>query len=77
LAWFDPLRFDDIYKFNTQTDAWVHTGLYLNENKGFPQVVPLDYNSLGILGGHTYLYSPKGIIDHPVNHFEVLIESKK
>lgn len=67
---FDLNYVDDIYVMDTKKDKWFHSGVYLNENKGFPQVVPLNNKELGILGGHTYLQSPQGIIDHPVSSFE-------
>lgn len=72
LKTFDLDYVDDIYVFDLNKNLWSHSGVYLNENKGFPQVVELPNSSLGILGGHTYLYSPKGIIDHPVSSFELL-----
>ena len=51
---------------------WLNTGRYLKENKGFPQVVHLPHQALGILGGHTYRYpAPGRIEDSPVDSFEV------
>ncbi|MBX3172375.1 MAG: PD40 domain-containing protein [Candidatus Eremiobacteraeota bacterium] len=47
--------------------AWLHSGRYLRESKGFAQVVPLVGKKLGILGGHHYL--PTGQ-DTPVDTFE-------
>ncbi len=72
LKTFDLDYVDDVYIFDVTKNEWTHSGVYLNENKGFPQVVELSSSSLGILGGHTYVYSPQGIIDHPVNSFEVV-----
>jgi N-acetylneuraminic acid mutarotase len=63
---------DDIYSFDLRKNKWQHSGVYLNQNKGFPQVVPLSDDELGILGGHTYIFSPQGIQDHPVSQFESL-----
>ena len=65
---------DDIYEYNLQTKKWNHIGKYLNENKGFPQIINLDDKSLGILGGHTYIKDASGrTIDHPVSSFYVLL----
>ncbi len=63
---------DDVYSFDINKNKWSHTGVYLSKNKGFPQVVEFMNQSLGILGGHTYLQTPKGLIDHPVTDFEVI-----
>lgn len=72
LKTYDLDYVDDVYAYNLKTKSWTHSGVYLNENKGFPQVVPLTKSSLGILGGHTYLQTPQGIIDHPVSSFEII-----
>ena len=45
---------------------WTHTGRYLQESKGFSQVVDLGNSTLGILGGHNYT----GQSDAPVATFE-------
>ncbi|MCJ8277745.1 MAG: hypothetical protein HRT44_08910, partial [Bdellovibrionales bacterium] len=72
LAKFDINYVDDVYRFDSSKKTWSHSGLYLERNKGFPQVVPMPGRRLGILGGHTYEVTPDGIIDHPVKSFEVL-----
>jgi Tol biopolymer transport system component/N-acetylneuraminic acid mutarotase len=71
---YDMDYVDDIYAYNLNTKQWTHTGVFLNENKGFPQVVPLTDSSLGILGGHTYMQTPDGVLDHPVNSFETITQ---
>ncbi len=71
-ATYDLNYVDDIYKFDQEKQNWSHTGVFLNQNKGFPQVVPMPKNSLGILGGHTYEFTPDGVRDHPVKSFEVI-----
>jgi N-acetylneuraminic acid mutarotase len=54
-----------IYEFDLLSKAWINTGRYLKESKGFSQVV--DYpNGLGILGGHSY----ENNADAPVATFE-------
>lgn len=58
---------DKIYKLEPGAEAWEDTGVLLSENKGFPMVVNLEENQLGILGGHSY---DEG--DAPVKTFEVL-----
>ncbi len=55
-----------IYHFDFNLMTWSHTGRYLNEYKGFSQVVKID-SCLGILGGHSY----QGGRDKPVDTFEV------
>ena len=73
-ATYDLNYVDDIYEYNLQTKKWNHIGKYLNENKGFPQIINLDDKSLGILGGHTYIKDASGrTIDHPVSSFDVLL----
>lgn len=57
---------DHIYSLDLKEDRWYHTGRYLSESKGFGQVVNLNDNHLGILGGHLY----EGDTDHPVSTFE-------
>lgn len=47
--------------------AWLHSGRYLRESKGFAQVVLLAGKKLGILGGHHYLADGQ---DTPVDTFE-------
>ncbi len=70
---FDLDYVDDIYQFDLATKKWTHLGKFLQENKGFPQVVELKNDALGILGGHTYIKDETGrIIDHPVDSFESL-----
>lgn len=59
-----------IYQFNFDLNKWTHSGRYLNESKGFSQVVNLD-QSLGILGGHSY----QNNTDRPVSTFEVFGEN--
>lgn len=54
-----------IYQFDFQTNKWTHSGRYLNEYKGFSQVVKMN-SCLGILGGHSY----KNNTDSPVDTFE-------
>lgn len=56
----------------SQACCWRNTGRYLKENKGFPLVVEHPRGGLGILGGHTYLYTPDGKVDTPVATFEYL-----
>ena len=58
---------DTIYKLEPGASRWEDAGVLLSENKGFPMVLNLDDNSLGILGGHSY---DNG--DEPVSTFEVL-----
>lgn len=55
-----------IYSLDLKENRWFHIGRYLNEQKGFGQVVELNDNHLGILGGHMY----EGETDHPVSTFE-------
>lgn len=61
---------DTIYKLEPEATEWKDAGVFLHENKGFPMVVDLNENQLGVLGGHSY---DEG--DAPVSTFEVL--SKK
>ncbi len=64
---------DDVYQYDLETRKWTHLGQYLTQNKGFPQVVNLRDNTLGILGGHTYIRDETGrIIDHPVDSFDTI-----
>lgn len=58
-----------IYELPLATPAWswTHIGRYLQENKGFSQVVGLPNGDLGVLGGHSY----DGKTDAPVRTFEV------
>ena len=60
-----------IYEYKIDKNQWSHTGRYLNENKGFSQIVHFD-NKIGILGGHTY----KNGTDEPVASFEVFSRRK-
>lgn len=69
---FDLNYVDDIYIYDLVTNVWTHSGVYLSKNKGFPQVVDIGNDGLGILGGHTYVETDQGLIDHPVSDFEVL-----
>ena len=71
-ATFDLDYVDDIYRFDQKSQSWSHSGAYLLRNKGFPQVVPMPGDNLGVLGGHTYELTPNGYVDHPVRGFEVL-----
>lgn len=43
-----------IYGHRIGSDKWFNTGRFLNESKGFSQVVPLSRSTLMILGGHSY-----------------------
>jgi N-acetylneuraminic acid mutarotase len=54
-----------VYRFDFNTNKWSHTGRFLNEYKGFSQVVDIN-NCLGILGGHTY----QNNTDKPTDSFE-------
>lgn len=54
----------------SRAGKWTHTGRHLQEMKGFSQVVNLGANTLGILGGHTYV----GDEDHPIPTFETFGE---
>ena len=63
---------DTIYKLEPGADEWKEAGVYLAENKGFPMVVNLDEDRLGILGGHSY---DDG--DAPVATFEVMTRTEK
>ncbi len=55
-----------IYEYDLKKASWNHTGRYVNEAKGFSQVI--NYNDqLGILGGHTYLEDR----DTPLSTFEI------
>jgi hypothetical protein len=56
----------------TRPEKWRNTGRYLKENRGFPMVVDHPEGGLGILGGHTYRHTPKGVEDTPVSTFEHL-----
>jgi hypothetical protein len=47
--------------------AWMHTGRYLSQDKGFPMVVQIGLKQLGILGGQSY--DANGV-DTPVTTFE-------
>jgi hypothetical protein len=67
---YDLNYVDDVYKFDQKKQTWSHTGLFLDANKGFPQVVPMPGNALGVLGGHTFDYTPEGVLDKPVKTFE-------
>ncbi len=72
-ATYDLDYVDDIYEFDVASAKWTHIGKFLNENKGFPQIVNMDSKTLGILGGHTYIKDGNGrIIDHPVASFDTL-----
>lgn len=55
-----------IYEFDFATGKWSHTGRYMQEDKGFSQVVNIE-NTLGILGGHSY----QNDTDSPVATFEL------
>lgn len=63
----DFIYVNHVYAHVFGSKEWHHTGRHLMENKGFAQVVELAPNTLGILGGHTYV----GDMDHPVSTFEV------
>ncbi|PIP89659.1 MAG: hypothetical protein COW01_04535 [Bdellovibrionales bacterium CG12_big_fil_rev_8_21_14_0_65_38_15] len=54
-----------IYQFDFETNMWTHSGRYLNEYKGFSQVIQMN-SCLAILGGHSY----KDNTDSPVDTFE-------
>jgi hypothetical protein len=56
----------------SRPEKWRNTGRYLRENRGFPMVVDHPEGGLGILGGHTYKYTPEGMEDTPVPTFEHL-----
>lgn len=56
-----------IYAMDLNTKKWRHTGRFLQETKGFSQVIKIDENTLGILGGHRYYEG----FDSPVTTFEV------
>ncbi len=70
--------FGGMFKINEQTykyvnhiftlgsGGWVHTGRYLEESKGFAQVVDLSPDALGIIGGQ----SDFPVKDSPVLTFE-------
>jgi hypothetical protein len=48
---------NDIYVnhiFELERGQWVHAGRYLEESKGFSQIVKLDPETLGIIGGQSY-----------------------
>ena len=55
-----------IYRFDFNLQKWSHTGRYLGQYKGFSQVVNLDENCLGIMGGHSYQSGN----DRPLDSFE-------
>ncbi|MBC87361.1 MAG: hypothetical protein CL677_09310 [Bdellovibrionaceae bacterium] len=57
---------NDIFKMNSSSQTWEHTGRYLSERKGFVQPVLLNPDTAGLLGGHTYDYQADG----PVSTFE-------
>lgn len=72
-ATFDIDYVDDIYQYDLGSKKWTHLGKYLTQNKGFPQVVDLSENTLGILGGHTYIKDDAGrTVDHPVDSFDFI-----
>tara|TARA_R110000868_G_scaffold258137_2_gene515376 strand:- start:772 stop:2589 length:1818 start_codon:yes stop_codon:yes gene_type:complete len=54
-----------IYEYDFKKSTWTHSGRYLNEYKGFSQVVEMG-SCLGVLGGHSY----KNGSDKPVDTFE-------
>ncbi len=54
-----------IFSLPRSGQAWLHTGRYLHETKGFAMVVNIDASTLGILGGHSYENG-----DAPVATFE-------
>lgn len=56
-----------IYSYDFLKMQWSHTGRYLNESKGFSQVVEHG-KCLGILGGHSY----QNNTDRPVDTFETI-----
>tara|TARA_B100001971_G_C18268046_1_gene596748 strand:- start:196015 stop:197847 length:1833 start_codon:yes stop_codon:yes gene_type:complete len=61
-----------IYQFNFNEMKWTHTGRFLNEYKGFSQVVGFE-DCLGILGGHSY----DGQTDAPLKTFEKFCIERK
>ena len=63
---------DTIYKLEPGAKKWEEADVLLAENKGFPMVVDLNENQLGILGGHSY---DDG--DAPVATFEVLTKKQE
>ena len=62
-----------IYEYNFEQKNWSHTGRYLQETKGFSQVLNLNSTSLGILGGHHYFDG----FDSPVETFETFSLKQK
>ena len=62
---------DSVYKLEPGAEQWEDAKVYLAENKGFPMVVGMSDNQLGILGGHSY---DDG--DAPVSTFELLTREK-
>lgn len=56
-----------IIRFSFADKKWEHTGRYLNESKGFSQVLNLYGSSIAILGGHHYEQDH----DSPLNSFEI------
>ena len=63
----DFIYVNHVYAHILGSNSWNHTGRHLTETKGFAQVVDIAPNTLGILGGHTYV----GDQDHPVSTFEI------
>jgi len=61
-----------IYALNLKELKWRHTGRFTSETKGFSQVIKLNDDLLGILGGHHY-YSNT---DSPVSTFETFSSSQ-
>jgi hypothetical protein len=58
-----------IFHLNSPEGRWVHTGRYLEETKGFSQVLDMGQGELAILGGHSYDTDEQ---DGPVSTFELL-----
>jgi len=56
---------------NHSISNWNHTGRFLQETKGFSQILPISNNEIGILGGHHYDISN----DSPVSTFEIFIKN--
>lgn len=54
-----------VYQFNFNKMKWSHSGRFLQEYKGFSQVVNFE-DCLGVLGGHSY----DGQTDAPLKTFE-------
>lgn len=64
----------NIYRHRLGKKDWINTGRFLQETKGFAQVIKLGKRKLGVLGGHHYFSNEK---DAPVPRFETFSLNRK